>query len=348
MKKLVAMVGMCLAAASMLFAGGASEQQKGGTAASTAKPITIQIGYENNPGEPIDLACHEWQRLLEKKSGGSMKIELFPSSQLGSKTDLIDQMIAGAPVVTIADGGFYAERGVPDFGIVFGPYLFHSWDDCWKLVESDWYQEQVDKLSKNGLRVLSSNWIYGDRHTMTTKPVHSPADLKGMKIRVASSIVFIKGFEALGATPTPMALGEVYTSLQQGVVDGLENPLTVLDGGKFGEVAKYLILDGHIKNFTTWCTGEAFFQSLTDEQKKMLVDSANEAGLYNNNQAKDLESKSRKNLEAMGVKIYEPTADEKAAFQKAAAAFYEYPEIKGKWTLGLYERVKGIIAGIGK
>lgn len=348
MKKAIGLLAMFMAATTMLFAQGGQEQSGGSAAANQEKPLVIQIGYENNPGEPIDLACQEWQRLVDEKSGGKMKVELFPSSQLGKKTDLIDQMIAGAPVITIADGGFYAERGVPDFGIVFGPYLFSTWDDCWRLVESDWYKEQVEKLAKNGLRVLSSNWIYGDRHTMTTKPVHSPADLKGMKIRVASSIVFIKGFEALGATPTPMALGEVYTSLQQGVVDGLENPLTVLDGGKYAEVAKYLILDGHIKNFTTWCTGESFYQSLTDEQKKILVDSANEAGLYNNNQATELEAAARKNIEAAGVQIYEPTAEEKAAFQKAAEAFYEYPEIKGKWTPGLYDRVKGIIAGTGK
>lgn len=346
MKKTCIVVLMLLATLSMVFANGSAESSSG--TASKEKPIVIQLGYENNPGEPIDLACHEWQKIIEQKSNGTMKIELFPSSQLGKKTDLIDQMIAGSAVCTLADGAFYAERGVPDFGIVFGPYLFNTWDDCWKLTESGWYKEQVEKLAKNGLRVISSNWIYGDRHTMTKKPVHVPADLKGMKIRVANSLVFIKGFEALGATPTPLALGEVYTALQQGVVDGLENPLTTLEGGKFQEVAKYVILDGHVKNFTTFVVGEKFYQSLTDDQKKILVDSANEAGLYNNSIQTDKEAKARKILEDAGVSFYAPSVAEKAMFQKEAEKFYSYPDIIGKWTPGLYDRVKGIIAGTGK
>lgn len=333
-KKFICIGMVLLVSFGLLFAGGEKED-----ASVKAKPVVIQLGYENNPGEPIDLAAHEWQRILEEKSNGTMKLELFPSSQLGSKMDLVDQMLAGGSVCTLADGAFYAERGVPDFGIVFGPYLFTSWDDCWRLINSGWYNDQVEKLAKNGLRVISSNWIYGDRHTLTKKPVHTPSDLKGMKIRVANSMVFIKGFEVLGATPTPLALGEVYTALQQGVVDGLENPLTTLDGGKFQEVAKYLILDGHVKNFTTFVVGEIFFKSLTPEQQKMLVDSANEAGLYNNSIQVEKEQQAMKNLVAGGVTVYTPSEAELKQFQEAAKAFYTDPQVTSKWTPGLYETV---------
>lgn len=339
MKRRLYFVLVALLVCAGLFAGGASENATG----TAENPIVIQVGYENNPGEPIDLACNEWARIIEEKSNGTMKIELFPSSQLGSKNDLVDQMIAGAAVCTIADGAFYAERGVPDLGIIYGPYLFTSWEECWKLIESDWYAEKCDELAEKGIRVISSNWIYGDRHTLTKKPVHTPDDLKGMKIRVANSLIYIKGFECLGATPTPLALGEVYTALQQGVVDGLENPVTVLDGGKYQEVAKYLILDGHIKNFTTWCVGSQFYDSLTAEQQKILVDSAYEAGLYNNEVQIEKEEQSIVNLVNSGVTIYEPTAEDIAQFQKAAEAFYQYPEISDKWTPGLYETVKAII-----
>lgn len=336
MKKVFVCVLAVLLTASSVFAAGQAEK-------SGAKPVVLQVGYENNPGEPVDLACQEWQKIIEEKSNGTMKIELFPSSQLGKKTDLIDQMIAGAAVSTLADGAFYAERGVPDFGIVFGPYLFSTWEDCWKLTESDWYAQQSKKLEANGLKIIASNWIYGDRHTMTKKPVKVPTDLKGMKIRVANSMVFIKGFESLGATPTPLALGEVYTALQQGVVDGLENPLTTLEGGKFQEVAKYVILDGHIKNFTTFVVGSAFFNSLTAEQQKILLDSAHEAGLYNNSIQSAKEAEARAKLEAGGVSFYNPTAEEKKLFQEASRQFYSYPEIAGRWTPGLYETVKAII-----
>lgn len=336
MKKISILLLIVGVSISMVFGNGEKEK-------TSVKPIVIQIGYENNPGEPLDLACIEWQKIIDEKSNGTMKIELFPSSQLGKKTDIIDQMIAGAAVCTLADGAFYAERGVPDFGIVFGPYLFNTWDDCWKLTESDWYAEQVNKLEAKGLRIISSNWIYGDRHTLTKKPVHTPSDLEGMKIRVANSMVFIKGFASLGATPTPLALGEVYTALQQGVVDGLENPLTTLDGGKFQEVAKYLILDGHIKNFTTFVVGTKFFNSLTEEQQAILIESANEAGLYNNSIQQEKEKAAMENLVAGGVTVYTPTAEEKKLFQDSSEKFYSYPEIADKWTPGLYDKVKAII-----
>ena len=305
--------------------------------AAETTPVTIQIGYGNNPGEPIDLAVNEWKRLIEEKSNGSILVEIFPSSQLGSKNDLIDQMIAGDSVITLADGAFYADRGVKDFGIVFAPYLFDSWEECWKLVDSDWYADQSAQLEEKGLKILTSNWMYGDRHTLTTKPVRSVEDLKGMKIRVPGNTIQIKGFEALGATPTPMALGEVYTSLQQGTIDGLENPLPVLYNGKFHEVAKYLILDGHVKNFTTWIAGSAFFDTLTEEQQQLLIETGNEAGLYNNGIQDKVTQETLDNLVAEGVEIIEIDKDE---FKEAAMKFYTYPEITSEWSEGLYETVK--------
>jgi TRAP-type C4-dicarboxylate transport system substrate-binding protein len=246
-------------------------------------------------------------------------------------------MLAGDSVITLADGAFYADRGVADFGIVFGPFIFDSWDEAWKLTKSDWYQEQSDQLAEKGLRILTSNWKYGDRHTMTVKPVKSVEDLKGMKIRVPNNTIQIKGFEALGATPTPMALGEVYTSLQQGTIDGLENPLTVLYNGKFQEVAKYLILDGHVKNFTTWVAGEDFFNSLTPEQQQLLKETGDEAGIRNNEIQDKIAAETIELLKAEGVEIIDINVNE---FKEKAMSFYEMPEIKGMWTEGLYDTVK--------
>ena len=164
-----------------------------------------------------------------------------------------------------------------------------------------------------------------------------------MKIRVAASNIFIKGFEALGASPTPMSLGEVYTALQQKTIDGLENPLPVLYNGKFQEVAKYLILDAHVKNFTTWCAGTLFFDSLTPEQQQLLLDTAREAGVMNNTFQAEAEEKVRTLLEQDGVTIYEPTEAEKEAFRTAGRKFYDYPEINRNWTPGLYDTVNAII-----
>jgi TRAP-type transport system periplasmic protein len=329
---LTTMMGMSL------FTGCSTKSASGEKAAATeAKPVTIQIGYENNPGEPLDLAVNQWKKLIEEKSNGTMKVEVFPSSQLGSKNDIIDQMMAGSAVITLADGAFYADRGVQDFGITFGPYLFESWDQAWKLTKSEWWNEQTTQLEAKGLKLLTANWMYGDRHTLTKKPVRKVEDFKGMKIRVPNNTIQVKGFEVMGATPTPMALGDVYTGLQQGTIDGLENPLPVLYNGKFHEVAKYLTLDAHIKNFTTWVTGTIFFDSLTAEQQKILIETGNEAGLYNNTLQEKATQETLEKFRAEGVEIIEINS---AEFQKAAEKFYTLPEFTSKWSQGLFEKVK--------
>lgn len=340
MKKKIAMLLIAVMTLAILSACGSNAKKEissNGETPSENEPVVVQVGYENHPGEPFDLGMNEWKRLLEERSNGTMKMELYPSSQLGSKNDLMDQMLAGDAVVTLADGAFYADRGVPDFGIVFAPYLFETWDECWKLTESDWYKEQCRKLEERGLKILASNWIYGERHTLTTKPVKKPEDLKGMKIRVPNNKIQIKGFEVLGAAPVGMALGEVYTSLQQGTIDGLENPLPVLYNGKFHEVAKYLTLDGHIKNFTTLVCGTEFFNSLTPEQQQILIDTAEEAGVYNNDIVLEVEKETLEKFKAEGVEVIEVSQEE---FRKASEAFYSLPEFTSIWSEGLYETVK--------
>lgn len=307
------------------------------TEVPSVEPITIQIAYGNNPGEPIDLAANEWARLIEERSNGAMKVEVYPSAQLGSKSDVIDQMIAGDNVITIADGGFLADRGAKDLGILFAPYIFESWDDCWKLTKSDWFSEQTAIVEEQGLKVITANWIYGDRHTMTVKPIKAVADMKGMKIRVPNSNIQIKGMEVMGATPTPMAFGDIYTGLQQGVVDGVENPLGVLYAGKFYEVAKNLILDAHIKNFSLWIGGTEMFDSLTPEQQQILLETGDEAGLFNNGIVEKANAQALETLKAEGVTVHEINI---AEFQEAAKAFYEDESVTKDWTPGLYDTVK--------
>ena len=333
MKRILLGAVSALLAAAMLTGCGSGQQ----SAAKDGK-VVIQVGYENNPGEPFDKGVNKWKELLEQKSNGTMVIETYPSSQLGSKNDLIDQMIAGQPVVTLADGAFYADRGVKDFGIVFGPFLFDNWDQCWKLVKSQWYADKSKELEGKGLKILGSNWVYGARHTLTTKPVNSVEDLKGMKIRVPNNAIQVKGFEVLGAVPTPMPLGDTYTALQQGTIDGVENPLPVLYNGKFQEVAKYLILDGHVKNFTTLVCGTQFFNTLTPEQQKLLIETCEEAGLYNNEQQAASEKEVLEKFRNEGVTVVEPSNTVLQGFHDAAKKFYDLPDFG--WSKGLYDTVK--------
>ncbi len=307
------------------------------TTASAA--VTIMIGYENNPGEPIDLACNEWKRLVEEKSNGEMIVEIFPSSQLGSKDNIIDQAMAGDCVITLANGAFFQDRGVKDFGVVFAPYLFENWEQIDKLAASDWFAQKKAELSDLGLTILTG-WHYGARDTMTTKKVVTAADIKGMKIRVPNNSLQVKGTAATGAVPTPMSLGEVYTALQQGTIDGLENPLTVLYNGAYQEVCKYLILDHHILDYTCWVCGTDFFNTLTPEQQQILIEAGNEAGAYNNQMLEETTNKALEDLKAAGVEVVDFDRD---SFVAACESFYEDPEIKAMWSEGLIDQIKEII-----
>lgn len=321
---------------------GGGDKKAGAPKADTVKngkKIVLRVAYENSKTEPVGVAWEKAKEILNKKSGGTMEIVTYPDSQLGKKSALIDSMLLGENVATLADGAFYADYGVPDFGIVFGPFLFDNWDQCWKLTKSDWYKEQSGKLEKKGLKIIASNWVYGERHTMTTKPVNTVDDLKGMKIRVPGNKIQTEGFNVLGATATGMPLGEVYQALQSKTIEGAENPLGTLYGRKLQEVAKYLILDGHVKNFTTWIVSDKWFKSLTPEQQKWLLETAEEAGVENNKIQAATEKAYLEKLKKEGVQVVVPTPEVLAGFKAKSKAFYA----KGKdfgWSDGLYEIVQ--------
>ena len=311
------------------------------TAAASAE--VLQIGFENSMSEPIGQGLLKWQELLAAKDV-DLTIELFPDSQLGNKTDIIDQMLLGEPVMTLADGAFFADYGVPDMGIVFGPFLFDNWDQCWKLTESDWWAEQCAKLNDMGIKMVAANWAYGARHTLTTKPVNTVDDLAGLQIRVPTNQIQTKGFEVLGATPVGMSLGDVYTALQQGTIDGGENPLSTLYGRKHHEVAKYLIMDGHVLNFTNWVCSSMWFDSLTPEQQEALIETGKEAGVYNNELQAQADEYYKGLMIDEGVTVVEPTEEVLQGFRDKAKAFYDLGSTFG-WSDGLYDTV---CAAMGK
>lgn len=301
--------------------------------------VVLQVAIENSASEPVGQGLKKAQELIDEKSNGEVAIELYPDSQLGDKSSLIDSMLLGENVCVLADGAFYADYGVPDFGIVFGPFLFDSWEQCWTLIESDWYQEQCAKLEEKGLKILASNWIYGERHTLTTEPVNSVEDLAGMKIRVPSNEIQSIGFDVLGAASTGMALGDVYQALQTKTIDGAENPLGTLYGRKLHEIAKYLILDGHVKNFTTLVCSAEWFDSLTKDQQDWLTETMVEAGEFNNGVYEKADAEYLDLMKSEGVTVVEPTEEQLEAFKEKAAPFYEMGDKFG-WSDGLYKTVR--------
>lgn len=324
-KKLLAVVlGATLAVASF-----------SGSALAAAK-YTLKVAYENNPGEPFDLASHEWAKLFKEKTNGEGELIPYPSSQLGSKKDVIEQMKLGSPVITLADGAFFSDY-VPDFGIMFGPYLGDSYKDIYKLNASDWYKGLENKLDAKGLHIVTKDWLYGTRHMLTNKMVKTPEDLKGLKIRVPNNRIQIEGIKAMGATPTPLPLAEVYTALNLKVIDGAENPIPVLYGQKHYEAAQYLILTGHVENVTNLVMGSKTYKKLPAEIQTALVASGDEAGAFLTELVLRQEQETIDKMKKEGVTVVEV---DRSLFKQTSKPFYnQFPE----WTPGLYEKTQEII-----
>ena len=154
----------------------------------------------------------------------------------------------------------------------------------------------------------------------------------------------MKTWEEMGAAPTAMALGDVYTATQQGTIDGMENPMATLYGQAYYEVAKYITMIDYIRMPIQWVTSESWFQSLTEEQQKILCESGDEAGLFHNQKQDEMIEQYISDMEANGVEIIYPDDAEMARFREAALRIYDNAEVTANWSDGLYENIRGMIS----
>ncbi|MDA3978129.1 TRAP transporter substrate-binding protein DctP [Gallibacterium sp. AGMB14963] len=177
--------------------------------------------------------------------------------------------------------------------------------------------------------------IYGTRHLLTKKPITKPEDLKGVKVRVQHSRVYLQTIKAMGGVPTPMSLADVYPGLSEGIIDGLENPTVVLYGGKFYEVAKNLNLTAHTTNMSPFVTGTAFWNTLTPEQQKIIVDTGNEMVAYGASLIFDAEKDALEKLKKAGVQVNEVDIE---AFKNSVRELIQngFPE----WSPNLYKNIQ--------
>lgn len=313
-----------------------------GSASANNASFTFKVGFENTTDEPIGQGLEKWQELLNEENA-DVAIELYPNSQLGDKSDLMDSMLMGDNVVTLTDGSFYADYGVPDFSVFYVPFLFDDWDQVWKLVDSEWYDGLCSQLEEKGLHIIASNWIYGARQLMTNKKVESVDDLKGLKIRVPDNDIQTKSFNVLGATSVAMSLGDVYQGLTSKTIDGVENPLATLYGRSFQEVNKYILMTNHVMNSTTWVCSADVWNSLTSEQQDALTKTCEEAGKYNNEVYEQEDANYRKKMEEAGVEVTDLTDEEREAWKEKAQGIWNYAD-DFKWSSDLKETVESIIA----
>lgn len=243
--------------------------------------------------------------------------------------DTIDMAIIGP--------GELAKRHKPIF-IFDGPYVFRDVDHLLKTVASPVGQEMWNALAtSSNIRVLNA-FYYGKKHITTAKKaVRSPADMKGLKFRVIDSPMNVAIAKAFGASPVPMAFSELYLSLQQGVVDGQENPIPTIISQKFYEVQKYLILSGAITQAAPMAISEKKYKALPADLRKILTDSLNKMIVNVNNEIIASEKNQIEFLKGKGMEVVEP---DHGAFKEAAKVVIE--QFEPQWGSGLYEKIQNV------
>ncbi len=276
---------------------------------------TTPKAEQNFAYAPFEILAQE----VEARSGGRIKVELYPGGQLGGIESIVNQISDGTIQGGDPSDGHLA-TSFPEIQVFGIPYLFVSRDVAWDVLDGPFGQKMREMMiKKTGMRPLFWSENGGFRHyTSSKREMKSVADMVGLKMRTMNHPLHMEIAASLGMSPTPIAWTEVYTSLQTGVVDGQENSIPTFLVPKLYEVQKFMILDGHVYALTTMSVNEAWYQSLPDDLKHAVDQSARIALTANRGLSVSNEMVGRAYLESQGVKIYDPSPADKKAFRERA------------------------------
>jgi len=286
---------------------------------SAEAATTLRLGHT----DPADGLRHKAAMVFADKvkehTQGRYAVDVHHSGTLGDDPKLLEQVKLGAIDMAISGIAIYGNQ-VPELGLLALPYLVESYEQGWALYDtSPWVKEWLGKLQTKNMRALSVLEA-GFRQLTATKPVRIPADVKGMKIRIAKNQVYVWLWQALGANPTVMSLGETYISLQQGVVDAQENPIPTIHVQKFYEVAKNISLTNHIYAPIPLSMNEKRWQTLSAADQSAFMKAAQEAAAWHRKAVVDEDDKMLAEMKAKGATVIRPDVP---AFGKATRPVYD-------------------------
>ena len=298
-----------------------------GAAAQAQPKFVLKFNHVLGPKEPYHLGFLKWAKAVEARTKGGLKIEVFPSAQLGVEEDIIEQIRAGANIGQNTDSARMGNY-VPGIAIMNGPYFAENLDEVARLQKSPTIKGFLDELAnKHGMKVLSYSWVQGYRHFFTNKPVRNPEDLKGLRIRTPPAPIWQESVRALGATPVALAFGDMYPALQQKVMDGVELVYNNIPAGRFYEVLKYVSETRHIMLINFEVVSSKWFNALPADYQKILVEEAEKAGMETSRLIMDkLEKEVKQELTTKRGMVVVDKVD-LAAFKKAGEKAYEVLKI---------------------
>lgn len=298
--------------------------------ALSAGPVAAQHKLAHNaaPGNPKWDASERFAELVEEKTEGRVTIDVGGNAQFAEDAEALTNMRLGTLAFSANSQGPMSAI-VPQFSLLGLPFLFEDLPQAWEVVDGPFGDSLKGLAEEQGLLVLAF-WDNGIRQTSNNvRPIAAPADLAGLKIRTPPDPITVDIFNALGASPTPLAFSELYIALEQGVVDGQENPLINIWSSKLYEVQKFISLTGHKYEATLLLASKTVFDSFSEEDQAAIREAAKEAGEYNRQRSLNDEKELRAKLEEAGVAFNEV---DKQPFVDATQAVYDqwrekYPEM---------------------
>lgn len=311
MKKLWILVVALALVSSYAFANGTDE------AAGTDQVFELKLGHVADPDNPYALGGQRFADLVAERTGGNVTITIFPNSQLGSQQQLIESLILGnldfALTTTAVLGQFE-----PDL-LVFGyPYMFETREHAYAALDTIG-MEVAQSLEPRGVKVLGF-FENGIRHMINNRrPIQTPEDMEGLKMRVMTTPVYVELMRSLGADPTPMAFGEVYSAGSTGTIDGLEVPAVHIWQQRFFEVNQYLSLTGHTYESEPLTMSMRTWERLPAEYQEIIMEAVAEALVYSRELAREQESEFFAQLADAGIQINEV---DRALFAQATEAVW--------------------------
>jgi TRAP-type transport system periplasmic protein len=301
--------------------------------AQTTLKMNISIQQNSHYGNAIDAFARE----VEKRTAGRYKVQNFYAAALGAERESIEAVQLGTLDFVMTSTG-PIPNFVPEVSILDIPFLFRDYTHARAVLDGPIGQEMLTKFDGKGFKALA--WAEnGFRHMTNNKhPVHAPADLKGLKLRTMENPVHIQAYKGFGLIPTPMAISEVFTALQQGTVDGQENPISSIQGQKFDQVQKHLSLTGHVYSPAVILMNKGQWEKLSASDKQAFLDAAKEAVKVNRARIEDDERNGVAYFRSKGMEVVE-TVD-KSKFQDALKPVFA--EFNKKFGEANIERIRSV------
>ena len=300
---------------------------------ASAQDKTIKFATQNPKGHPIVLGMEKFKEVVEAKSGGKIKVNLFPGGTLGSDQANVSALQGGTLEMVSMNSGILANLVKP-FAIFDFPFMFNTPAEADAVVDGPFGKKMHAMLDEKGLIGLTYYELGFRTITNSKRPITKVEDLEGLKLRVIPNPINVDWVKALGANPTPLPFPEVYAALEQKAIDGQENPLTVINANKFYEVQKHVVLSNHQYNPQSVLISKKLWDTLSAAEKKIVEDAAKESAKYQRQQARSQVAVALDNMKKNGMQVTEfPTAEVNKLRDKLRPVTARYGVIVGQDTV---------------